>query len=299
MISCPGHATAPGAAFFSRRPMEESAMKKNLQVLVMAVALSSGANVANAQQSADHRVADLVRAGKVRGALFLPQYTTDPATGELRGAAGGIVMIALARSLASHLGIEVLLVGHPTPDKATECLKADRCDVALGMGIDPTREAEVDFSPPYMELDFSYLVLSGSSIQSVADADRPGVRIAAVRNHASTLALSRILKHAELVYADTPETTFDLLRAGHADAFAQARPVLLEYSSRLAGSRVLQERYGAYLLAMALPKGKAERLAYIAEFIEQAKASGLVQRAIEQGGLRGVQVASPANSTTR
>jgi polar amino acid transport system substrate-binding protein len=107
------------------------------------------------------------------------------------------------------------------------------------------------------------------------------------------------LKHAELVYADTPETTFDLLRAGHADAFAQARPVLLEYSSRFPGSRVLQERYGAYLLAMALPKGKAERLAYIAEFIEQAKASGLVQRAIEQGGLRGVQVASPANSTTR
>jgi len=170
------------------------------------------------------------------------------------------------------------------------------CDVVLGMGIDPTRDADVDFSSPFLELDFSYLVPPGSSIGSVADADRPGVRIAAVRNHASTLALSRILKHAELVYADTPDATFNLMRAGRADAFAQARPVLLEYSPQLPGSRVLQERYGAYLLAMALPKGRAERLAYITEFIEEAKASGLVQRAIDGGGLRGVQVAPPVIS---
>lgn len=265
----------------------------------MAVALSLDANVANAQQLPDPRIADLVRAGKVRAALFLPQYTTDPISGQLRGAAGGIVMIALARAFASRLGVELLLVGHPTPLKATECLKTDACDVALGMGIDPTRETEVDFSPPFMELDFTYLVQSGSSIRSVADADRPGVRIAAVRNHASTLALSRILKHAELVYADTPDATFDLLRAGHADALAQARPVLMDYSMQLPGSRVLQERYGAYLLAMALRKGKGERLAYITEFIEEAKASGLVQQAIEDGGLRGVQVAPPGNPTTR
>src|SRR5215212_3255143 len=121
--------------------------------LVAVVALLVGASIANAQQASDPRVADLVRAGKIRGALFLPQYTIDPATGELRGAAGGIVMIALARSLGSRLGIEVLLVGHPTPHKATERLKADTCDLALGMGIDPTRETEVDLSPPYMELD--------------------------------------------------------------------------------------------------------------------------------------------------
>jgi polar amino acid transport system substrate-binding protein len=150
-----------------------------------------------------------------------------------------------------------------------------------------------------MELDFTYLIPSGSSIRSVADADRPGVRIAAVSNHASTLALRRILKHAELVYAETPDTTFDLLRSGKADALAQARPVLLDYSTQLPASRVLPERYGAYLLAMALPKGQPERLAYITEFIEEAKASGLVQRAIEQGGLRGVQVAPPGNPSTR
>ena len=275
----------------NRAQLAGVAGNKSFRVLVMVVALSSGTTIANARQVPDPRVADLVRAGKVRGALFLPQYTTDPASGELRGAAGGIVMIALARALAARLGVELVLIGHPTPLKATECLEADACDVALGMGIDPTRETEVDFSHPFMQLDFTYLVPSGSSIRSVADADRLGVRIAAVRNHASTLALSRILKNAELVYAETPDTAFGLLRAGHADALAQARPVLLDYSTELPASRVLQERYGAYLLAMALPKGKAGRLAYLTEFIEEAKASGLVQQAIERGGVRGVQVA--------
>jgi hypothetical protein len=35
---------------------------------------------------------------------------------------------------------------------------------------------------------------------------------------------------------------------------------------------VLDEHYGANLLGMAVPKGQAARLAYISEFIEQAKA---------------------------
>ncbi len=69
------------------------------------------------------------------------------------------------------------------------------------------------------------------------------------------------------------------------------RSVLLEYSAKLSGSRVLEDRYGANLPTMAVAKGKAGRLAYISEFVGKAKASGLVQRAIERSGERGVQVA--------
>jgi polar amino acid transport system substrate-binding protein len=274
-------------------------MRPSLRIFLATVAIAAGATVADAQQITDPRVADLVGAGKVRGALYLPQYAADPVTGELRGGAGGIVMIALGRALAKRLGVEIVLVGHPTPGKAVECLNQGSCDLALGMAIDPTRASEVDFSPPFMQLDFTYLVPLDSSVRNIADADRPGVRIASVRNHASTLALARILKHAELVYADTPDATFDLLRAGRADALAQARPVLLDYAAQWPGSRVLQERYGAYFLAMALPKGRPERLAYITEFVEEAKATGVVQRAIDEGRLRGIQVAPPGAQVVR
>jgi len=135
-------------------------------------------------------------------------------------------------------------------------------------------------------------VPSGSSIQSIVDADRPGVRIAVVRDHASTLTLSRVFKHAQLIYAATPDPTFELLRSGSADAFASVRPVLLEYSLKLPGSRVLEDHYGANLLGMVVAKGQTARLDYLTEFIEQAKASGLVQQAIDRAGLPGHRVAS-------
>ena len=37
----------------------------------------------------------------------------------------------IARALAAHLGVEVQLVGYPTPPTVEECLKAGACDVAI------------------------------------------------------------------------------------------------------------------------------------------------------------------------
>jgi len=239
----------------------------------------------------DPRVADLVRAGKVRVALYLPQYTKDPATGELRG-----WCVDLVRALGAHIGIAGVPVEHDTPPLAMASLKSGACDAGI-LGIDPSRTAMVDYSPPVVEADFTCLVPAGSSIRSVADADRPGTRIAVVRNHASTLALSRILKHASLVYADTVEPTFELIRRGEADLFASLREMVVRFSVQLPGSRVLEERYGFNPLAMAVPKGETGRCAYLSEFIEEAKSSGLVQQIIDRGGWRGIRVAPPGKSS--
>jgi polar amino acid transport system substrate-binding protein len=259
---------------------------------VVLVALLASVGTLAAQRTPDPRVADLVRAGRVRVALFLPQYTQDPVTGEIRG---DVHFAETARALAAHLGVELVLVGYPTPPSAVEGLRTGSCDVAF-LGIEQSRVAEVDFSPPVFEFDYSLLVPSGSSIRSLANADQPGVRIAAVRNHASTLTLSPMLKHATLVYAETPDFTFDLLRTGRADAMASVTFALDSYSTRLQGSRVLADRYGVNLAALAVPKGESGRLAYFSEFVEAAKASGLVQRAIEHGGLRGIHVAPSVKS---
>ena len=256
-------------------------MKKSLWVPLMMVALLIGATIANAQPVPDPRVADLVRAGKVRVGLFPPQYIKDPATGELKS-----VWVEIARALAARIGVQVVLLEHPTPPKVVECLKAGACDVMF-LPFDARAANVGDFSSPFIQFDYTLLVPAGSSIRSVADADRPGVRIAAVRNHASTITLSRLLKQAELVYAETPDPTFDLLRTGHADAMASARRTLLEYSTQLPGSRVLEDRYGANINRMVVPKGQAGRLAYVNEFVEEAKASGLVQKAIDRAARAG------------
>jgi polar amino acid transport system substrate-binding protein len=264
---------------------------RRLLAMVMLLILTTGAQ---AQQSPDPRVADIVQSGKLRFGLHLPQFVKDPTTGEIRGHATGTIIVPIAQALAARIGVTLELVGHPAPPALVGCLKAHACDVGF-LGVDPSRMAEVGYAPPHMLVPFTYLVPAGSTIRSVADADKPGMRIAVVRNHASTLALNRLLKHAETIGVDIPDQAFELVRSGKADAYASPRPPILDYAMQLPGARVLDDHYGANVQAMAVPTGEAGRLAYVSAFIEAAKASGLVQRAIDSSGQRGIEVAPPAD----
>jgi polar amino acid transport system substrate-binding protein len=207
-------------------------MKKLFLSVTFTVILAS---LAEAQHVSDARVADLVQAGKIRVGVHSVMYTKDPQNGEPKGASVGIILLDIARALGARIGAEILPVGHPTIPEMLTCLRAGACDMGF-MGPDPSRTG-VDFSPPILQVDYTFLVPGASSIQRIADVDRPGVRIAVVSDHASTLTLSRILKHAQLVYAATPDPTFELLRSGQADAFASVRGVLVfGEASRLAGA---------------------------------------------------------------
>jgi polar amino acid transport system substrate-binding protein len=260
-------------------------------LLLTGSALASAVTSASAQQpSLDRRVGDIVQAGKVRVGLHLPQFVKDPATGEIQGQGTGKVIVAIAQALGMQLGVKLELVGHASPPKLIECLQAQACDAGF-LGFVPGRTGDVGFTSPYIMVPFTMMVSPSSSIRSIADVDKTGVRIAAVRNHASTLALRRVVKQAEIVDVEIPDEAFELLRSGRADAWASPRPPLLEYAPKLAGVRVLDGRYGENLQSMAVPKDRAERLAYISEFLEAAKASGLVKQAIERAGEHGMEVA--------
>ena len=228
---------------------------------------------------------DIVRAGKIRVALYPPTYAKDPQTGQLSG-----WTIDVIRALGERLGVEGQPVERRTPPEAVACLVAGDCDVAI-LGIDPVRAAQVDFAPPLVELDYTVLVLAGVSARSLADLDRVGVRIAVVGGHASTLELKRQIVKAELVDADMLEPAFEILRQGRADAFASVREILLRCSEQMPGSRLLDGRYGSNLIGLAVPRGRADRRAWISAFVEEAKASGLVQQALDRTGWRGARVA--------
>lgn len=241
------------------------------------------------QPSADTRVADLVQAGQVRVALYVPQYTKDPITGELGGWCVDIVS-----ALGAKLGIKGVPVEHPNPANALSSIASGACDAGI-IGIEANRATKIDYSPPIVEADYTLLAPASSPYRSIADADQPGVRIAAVRHHASTIALNKIIKHATFVYADMPEPTFQILKRGEADLFASLHEVLRHYVARLPGSRVWEGRYGFNSLGFGVPKGHAARLALLREFGEHAKASGLIQKAIDRSGWSGIRVAPRAS----
>jgi polar amino acid transport system substrate-binding protein len=275
--------------------LQETTFAPAVRKWLAVIGIFGGATIAwavpaHAQHSQpDPRVADLVTVGKLRVGVFPSfQYSKDSATGQPRGLAIGI-----ARALATRLGLgEVITVEHPTPPQVVQCVKTGACDVGF-MLIDPARTIEVGFTPPFVRSDFTYLLPAGSSIRRAADVDRPGVRIAAVRGHASTAALVRIITQAQPVYADEYDPTFELLRTGNADAFASIREMLLQYSGQFPGSRVLEDSYQSNFAGIAVPKGNVGRLAYISEFLDDMKRSGSLQRAIDGAGLRGVEVVVP------
>jgi polar amino acid transport system substrate-binding protein len=234
----------------------------------------------------DPRMADIVRSGALRLALF-PSffYRNDGAGGGPRG-----VGIEIARALAARIGVALQATEYPSPPKVVETLAAGAADVAL-LGIDPVRGCDVDFSPPLLAADFTYLVPANSAVTTIADADRLGTRIALVRDHAMETALRGKLSAAEPVYASKPDAAFEMFRAGQADVLAGIRPGLLMYAGMLSGTRVLEDRYGRNIIALAVKKGEAARLSFVSEFAAQARVDGTVTRAIQSAGLRGVGMA--------
>jgi polar amino acid transport system substrate-binding protein len=255
----------------------------------LAIAAAAVTQPGHAQQpTTDPRVADIVRAGTLRVGLglgVLTQAIKDPVTGELRGAA-----LEIARALAARIGVRLVTVEFPRPGALLDGLRANAWDLAFNV-IDPARKEKIDFSHILWQSDFTYLVAPGSRIRSVADADQPGIRIAVPRRDGSDLYLSRTLKRAELVRAESHAAAVDLLRTGGADAKASPRYVLMTEAPGLPGSRVLDEGFVEISTAAMVPKEQAARLAYVNEFVEDAKASGLIRRIIDSLGLQGVRVA--------
>jgi polar amino acid transport system substrate-binding protein len=260
-----------------------------IRALSIVFALVAGIAMATAQQAPDPRVADLVKAGKIRVGLFSTQYTKDPATGELKS-----VRVDIARALAARIGVEAVLVELRTPRDVVECMKTGACDVVF-LPRDARAAGVGDFTAPFIQSEYTMLVPAGSPIHHVADADKPGIRIAAVRGHSSTMTLIKMIKQAEIIQEDGEYPTFELLRAGRTDVFASTRQFLTRASAGLPGSHVLEDRYGANLNRVVVPKGHPGWLAFANEFVEEAKASGLVQKAIDRDGTLTFQVAPPGD----
>ncbi len=245
--------------------------------------------IAEAQKALDPRVADLIRTGTLRVGIGLGNLVSaikDPATGELRGIASD-----LARALAARIGVTLQPVEYPRPGAVLDGALSDAWDVAF-LVIDPARAAMADVSLPYMESDFTYLVPAASPIRNVADADRPGIHIGLPRGDAVDLVLSRLLKQAALVRVDNQAAGADLLRTGQISAYAAPRPALLALSALLPGSHVINDGFATISFAAFVPKRNDRHLAYVSEFLEQAKASGLVQQFVDRYGLRGLKVAT-------
>jgi polar amino acid transport system substrate-binding protein len=235
--------------------------------------------------------ADLAPTGKVRAAINYGNFilaTKDTTTGESRGAA-----VDLAQELGRRLGVPVEIVAYDSVAVMGDAAPTGVWDIAF-LGSDPKREALMSFTAAYLEIEATYLVRGDSPLRGAADVDREGVRVAAPARANYELFLSRNLQHATLVSTPSADAAFNLLAKGEVDALAGLTQALHDRLPQLPGSRIVAGRFMGVQQSIAVPKGRDAGLAYLRRVVEDAKASGLVARAIERTGARGVSVAPPA-----
>jgi polar amino acid transport system substrate-binding protein len=235
--------------------------------------------------------ADLAPGGSIRAALNFanPVLATK---GPTQGQPGGIAA-ELAREIGRRLGVSVEYLPYESAAAMADAARTGGWDIAF-LAADPAREDAIAFTAPYLELDATYLVPAGSRFRVLADVDVEGVRIAARPRSAYDLFLRRSLQHATLVYPEGSQADLDVLTSGRADAMAGLTHMLVGSAARAPGLRVLDGRFASMQQAIGVPQGRPAGAAYLREFVEDVKASGVVATLIAASGAPGVSVAPPA-----
>jgi polar amino acid transport system substrate-binding protein len=199
----------------------------------------------------------------------------------------------LARDLARRLHVPVEFVAFETAGKLADGVKTGAWDVAF-LGAEPQRAAEIAFTAAYLEIPATYLVPAGSSIHSIAEVDRQGVRIAVADKSAYELYLSRTIRHATLMRVQGIDASLDLFLSRGLEVLSGLKPRLLKDVEKLPGARVLDGQFTAVQQAIGTPKARQAGAGFLRGFVEDVKASGLVAEAIARHGVKGVSVAPPA-----
>jgi polar amino acid transport system substrate-binding protein len=199
----------------------------------------------------------------------------------------------MARAVAERLGVPVAYRKFPRPGELADAADDDVWDIGL-IGDEPARAQKIAFSPAYVEIASTYLVPAGSPLQAIGEVDRPGIRIAVTARTAYELWLSRHIRHAELVKSESLDAALEQFAAEKLDALAGLKPRLLKDVEKLPGARILDDQFSAVQQAIGTLRPREAGAAFLRDFVEEAKASGLVASLIERHRVQGLSVAPPA-----
>jgi polar amino acid transport system substrate-binding protein len=229
-------------------------------------------------------VKDLAPTGKLRAAINLGNMVLAQ-----KGAGGQPTGITadLAHELGRRLGVPVELVPFDAAGKVFDTLKTGTLDIVF-LAIEPVRAAEIAFTAPYVLIEGVYMVPRDSGLKTVADVDRPGVRIAVNRGSAYDLFLTRTLKQATLVRG---ENGIELFIQDRLEAAGGVKQPLVAFAKTNPNVRVMDGRFMEIQQAMGTPKGRPAGARYLRGFVEEMKASGFVADALERSNQPDASVA--------
>jgi polar amino acid transport system substrate-binding protein len=237
----------------------------------------------------DQIVAELAPTGILRAGINLSNFLL--VTG--RTPSGDPVGVApdMAAAIAERLGVPLKLVPFKSPGELADAVGTNTWDIGL-IADEPARAAVISFAPAYVEIEATYLVQGSSTLKSAAEVDRKGVRIIVAARTAYDLWLTANIKNAELTRTDGGPSALEQFKNGAFDALAGLRPGLLTDVEKIPGARLTEGRFTTVQQAIGTGRANTAGAAFLRDFVEEAKRSGLVASLIAKHKVRGLSVAS-------
>jgi polar amino acid transport system substrate-binding protein len=231
-------------------------------------------------------VKDLTPAGPLRAALNL----NNPVLVQGTPAAPRGVTVDIANEVAARLGVQVEFRCFEGARESFEATVAGQADICF-LAIEPARAAEITFTAPYVLIEGVYAVPDESPLTTVAEVDRPGVRIGVKHGSGYDLFLTRTLRHATVVRGTEGTEVFV---TGNLEAAAGVREPMTEFVAAHPGYRLIDGRFMEIPQAVGTTKAKQPETArFLHELVEELKASGFVADALRRSG-QTAPVAPPA-----
>ena len=236
-------------------------------------------------------LAQLAPTGILRAGINLGNFllvTGTAANGDPMGVSPDI-----AAEIARRLGVGLEFVTYPDPGLLADGAERGEWDIG-NIGAEPQRAQTIAFTAAYCEIESTYLLPAGSPIQSIAEVDRPGIRIATKGRAAYGLWLENNIKSATLVRTETIDDSYEVFVTEKLDALAGLKPRLLMDAKRLPGARILEGTFSSVQQSVGTSRKNGVAATWLSMVVEDMKASGFVGRSIEKHGVSGLSVAKLA-----
>ena len=256
-------------------------MKKVLMTInLLCFSVATDAQISSSQDLRD----SLAPTGKLRASLYLGGPTNvivHPTTGKMKG-----VGYEIGKELARRLGIPYEPIIYKTPKLLVDDIESDNWDVAF-IARSSSREEIMKFSETYLSLEQGFLVPTDSSIKTMEEVDRPGIRVGVPAGGSVISRVADVLSDEKLVEVGMPRAAA-LMRSGAVDVFSANKGNVYQISDQLPGSRVLDGYFSVDEFALGIPIWRNIEMNFLNEFIEEIKEQGLIEGASKRAGVRGV-----------
>jgi len=248
-------------------------------VVVAALALPAAAQ-AQHSVSAEIAPSGTLRVGFQTASPILARRAVD-------GSVSGVV-IDLGRFIAARLDVAFEPVVYANQEAYAQSFGKGEWDVVIGV-----RGSMTDPSPDFMVADAMYIAAPGRTFADATRVDSSGVKVGVSRGGGSDRILSQTLKSAQVVRVPGGvSNAVEALRSGTVDVWAANPVTLREIEDALPGSRVVPGAWTTGRYAASLPEGRSVAArSELADIVNEAKRTGVVQRSIDQAGFKGVHVA--------